>query len=238
MRVGATFGISTAFAALSPAQGQITHALLALSPLSRQSYCYNADPVRLACLIHATSVRSEPESNSQKKKLRPVGPKPGGPFCSGPLPAQANRIASLLNRRSREYSDVKDPAPPDLRALALLVPAAISQGIKAIAGRQYPAEKKSAARLQAANRPASSYQTRLAPSQAQSRSTGYQSTIGASTGIWNFFSPSVQPHERQVITLCDFRADGVSMRSRPGRCVCGNQRPSCAILAPGASATV
>ena len=27
------------------------------------------DPVRLACLIHATSVRSEPESNSQKKNL-------------------------------------------------------------------------------------------------------------------------------------------------------------------------
>ena len=27
------------------------------------------DPVRLACLIHATSVRSEPESNSQKKIL-------------------------------------------------------------------------------------------------------------------------------------------------------------------------
>ena len=32
-------------------------------------YCYLADPVRLACLIHATSVRSEPESNSQKKNL-------------------------------------------------------------------------------------------------------------------------------------------------------------------------
>ena len=32
-------------------------------------YCYFTDPVRLACLIHATSVRSEPESNSQKKKV-------------------------------------------------------------------------------------------------------------------------------------------------------------------------
>ena len=32
-------------------------------------YCYPTDPVRLACLIHATSVRSEPESNSQKKKV-------------------------------------------------------------------------------------------------------------------------------------------------------------------------
>ena len=32
-------------------------------------YCYLGDPVRLACLIHAASVRSEPESNSQKKKV-------------------------------------------------------------------------------------------------------------------------------------------------------------------------
>ncbi len=29
-------------------------------------YCYLTDPVRLACLIHAASVRSEPESNSPK----------------------------------------------------------------------------------------------------------------------------------------------------------------------------
>src|SRR5574344_1134433 len=33
-------------------------------------HCCIGDPVRLACLIHATSVRSEPESNSQKKNLR------------------------------------------------------------------------------------------------------------------------------------------------------------------------
>ena len=32
-------------------------------------YCYQRNPVRLACLIHATSVRSEPESNSQKRKF-------------------------------------------------------------------------------------------------------------------------------------------------------------------------
>jgi hypothetical protein len=30
------------------------------------SYCYSSNPVRLACLIHAASVRSEPESNSPK----------------------------------------------------------------------------------------------------------------------------------------------------------------------------
>ena len=32
-------------------------------------YCYPSNPVRLACLIHAASVRSEPESNSQKKEF-------------------------------------------------------------------------------------------------------------------------------------------------------------------------
>ena len=32
-------------------------------------YCYQINPVRLACLIHAASVRSEPESNSQKKEF-------------------------------------------------------------------------------------------------------------------------------------------------------------------------
>ena len=31
-------------------------------------YCYINDPVRLACLIHAASVRSEPESNSPKQR--------------------------------------------------------------------------------------------------------------------------------------------------------------------------
>ena len=34
-----------------------------------RQYCYRRNPVRLACLIHATSVRSEPESNSQKKEF-------------------------------------------------------------------------------------------------------------------------------------------------------------------------
>ena len=42
----------------------ITHVLLTRSPLNN-SYYYNC-PVRLACLIHAASVRSEPESNSPK----------------------------------------------------------------------------------------------------------------------------------------------------------------------------
>ena len=65
----ATFGISAAFAALSPPSGQVAHAFLALPPL-RRSVLLHPAAVRLACLIHAASVRSEPESNSQKKNPR------------------------------------------------------------------------------------------------------------------------------------------------------------------------
>ena len=53
---------------------------------------HGSDPVRLACLIHAASVRSEPESNSQTKQKReplPFGPpRVGGPLTDGRL-AQA-----------------------------------------------------------------------------------------------------------------------------------------------------
>ena len=78
----ATFGISAAFAALSPPSGQIAHAFLALPPLRRAVLLHPA-AVRLACLIHAASVRSEPESNSQEKKsTRFHRPKPRDVFRS------------------------------------------------------------------------------------------------------------------------------------------------------------
>jgi hypothetical protein len=54
------FGISQAFAWLSPARRRIIQLLLTRAPL--YSYCYFL--VRLACLRHAASVHSEPESNS------------------------------------------------------------------------------------------------------------------------------------------------------------------------------
>jgi hypothetical protein len=55
----ATFGINPPFGGLSPTPGQVAHVLRTLAPLS-----VLLRPVRLACLIHAASVRSEPESNS------------------------------------------------------------------------------------------------------------------------------------------------------------------------------
>ena len=62
-----TSGISDRFQSLSPGLRQVIHVLLTLSPLDiDRSLCL----VRLACLIHAVSIQSEPRSNSQKiKKL-------------------------------------------------------------------------------------------------------------------------------------------------------------------------
>ena len=42
-------------------------------------YCYSQCPVRLACLIHAASVRSEPESNSPNRKLIPLSKRLAAP---------------------------------------------------------------------------------------------------------------------------------------------------------------
>ena len=60
MRMATFLGISRALARLFPDVGQIAYALLTRSPLG--SYCYVL--ARLACIRHATSVRSEPGSNS------------------------------------------------------------------------------------------------------------------------------------------------------------------------------
>ena len=64
-----------------------------------QEYCYPRDPVRLACLIHATSVRSEPESNSQKKKVLFEDPR-------GSSAPHTNIYCFLKNRLSK--IDVRD----------------------------------------------------------------------------------------------------------------------------------
>ena len=57
-----TCGISTPLGVLFPSTRQVSHALLTRSPLySRSKLLFH---VRLACLIHAASVRSEPGSNS------------------------------------------------------------------------------------------------------------------------------------------------------------------------------
>ena len=66
--------ITSDFSKLSSCPGYVTHALLALTPLY-SSFEKNFR-VRLACLNHAASVRSEPGSNSSLKYL-PIPPKRG-----------------------------------------------------------------------------------------------------------------------------------------------------------------
>ena len=75
-----------------------------------------ADPVRLACLIHATSVRSEPESNSQKKNTRQPDLRPADVlFGSITYTSHSNRIPSKSKGRLN-YSDFKEPtSEPQLR---------------------------------------------------------------------------------------------------------------------------
>ena len=59
-------GITTRFQELFRCMGQVGHALLTRSPLSRPEQA-PADPVRLACVKHAASVHPEPESNPPQK---------------------------------------------------------------------------------------------------------------------------------------------------------------------------
>ncbi len=68
-------GISPPFEGLSPTSGQVTHVLLTRLPLYRRTEVRFR--VRLACVKHAASVRSEPGSNSTVKIRNPTG-KPVG----------------------------------------------------------------------------------------------------------------------------------------------------------------
>src|SRR5487761_127884 len=63
-------GISTGFPVLSRSSGQVAHVLLTRSPLGLHRCCHRLDPVRLACIKHAASVRPEPGSNSPSRLLR------------------------------------------------------------------------------------------------------------------------------------------------------------------------
>ena len=54
-----SLGITRSFPRLYPITGLVTVALLTLAPLALR-------PVRLACLIHAANVHSEPGSNPSK----------------------------------------------------------------------------------------------------------------------------------------------------------------------------
>ena len=73
-------GISLGFPRLSLSLGQLDYVLLARPPL----YSPCGFHVRLACLIHAANVRSEPGSNPSLGSLF-------NPCCSSPHPSPASR---------------------------------------------------------------------------------------------------------------------------------------------------
>jgi hypothetical protein len=52
---------------LSQSSGQVAHVILTRSPLGLHQCCHRLDPVRLACVRHAASVRPEPGSNSPSR---------------------------------------------------------------------------------------------------------------------------------------------------------------------------
>ena len=90
---GGLFGISQAFAWLSPARRRIIQVLLTRAPL--YSYCYFL--VRLACLRHAASVHSEPESNSQFKEICYVEGLFRGPYEIF-KPSTCNHTTTLISQ--------------------------------------------------------------------------------------------------------------------------------------------
>jgi hypothetical protein len=60
-------GIRPSFLGLSRSSGQVLHVLLTRSPLALLKCCHKMEPVRLACVRHAASVRPEPGSNSPSR---------------------------------------------------------------------------------------------------------------------------------------------------------------------------
>src|SRR5437868_14727947 len=77
-RVVISLGITRGFPRLCPPAGLVTVALLTLPPLALR-------PVRLACLIHAANVHSEPGSNPSKSVV-PTGSPRGRAHRHAPLP--------------------------------------------------------------------------------------------------------------------------------------------------------
>ena len=90
-----SLGITRSFPRLYPTMGLVTVALLTLAPLALR-------PVRLACLIHAANVHSEPGSNPSR-----LGTRPKGPSQSSSL----RILAKLTGRRESVIGEEINPPP-------------------------------------------------------------------------------------------------------------------------------
>ena len=103
-------GISSSFPGLSQARRQITHALLTRAPLYRPP---EGDfLVRLACLKHSASVRSEPESNSPVQiRPRPRECEPTRTRCA--YDAHFTEVNSSITDQGSK-TQFASPSLPDL----------------------------------------------------------------------------------------------------------------------------
>jgi hypothetical protein len=73
------------------------------SPRAHPVYCYTRLRVRLACVKHAASVRSEPGSNSRLKLVHPISP-----VDAGFIPVSHWRYrGELLNRSVLKFPSVR-----------------------------------------------------------------------------------------------------------------------------------
>ena len=111
MHPAGALGITTRFQELSPTIRQVSHALLTRSPLSPPNKS-PVDPVRLACVKHAASVRPEPESNPPHKNRRKpnTGPQKNKINEQNHTPPQKQSAAS--------HKQTPTPPPPTKRAQA------------------------------------------------------------------------------------------------------------------------
>ena len=96
-------GISSGFPKLSPSRGQLDYVLLARPPL----YSSEDFHVRLACLIHAANVRSEPGSNPSLEKFILLSP----PVPRDTLRSRAHR-GGRHRARPRYHRRISPAVPP------------------------------------------------------------------------------------------------------------------------------
>ena len=107
MPIRGPFGITHRFQWLSRSKGYVGYVLLTLSPL----YSSEDFRARLACLIHAASVRSEPGSNPSIEVFESwlsTRPRPGPEGPGQRLPRYWHSKVTLI---------VKEPLPRRLRSL-------------------------------------------------------------------------------------------------------------------------
>ena len=93
-----SLGITRSFPRLYPVVGLVAFALLTLAPLALR-------PVRLACLIHAANVHSEPGSNPSKVCMT-------GPVLPAPIRLpQSKRVEESDCGRTGRGSEAEAPSP-------------------------------------------------------------------------------------------------------------------------------